>query len=213
MILVVLIFGIELEKLRKKLKRSPLPQTSKGFTKLYAFLGFFIIMTIFWVLEAFYIAPVFKVVELLLILFVFVLGYLGYFQPSFLDIPRAAKKEVIGRNFPKFDDAKELSRMQNLFERDKIHTQQKLSLKDLARYMALPERYVSGLINLYHGTNFSSYINEHRVKEAIQRIQDPTQKHKNLLGIALESGFSSKSSFNQIFKDTTGKNPSDFLKK
>ena len=34
-----------------------------------------------------------------------------------------------------------------------------------------------------------------------------------LLGIAYESGFNSKTSFNRIFKEFTGQSPSSYLKK
>ena len=36
-------------------------------------------------------------------------------------------------------------------------------------------------------------------------------KNFNLLGLAYEAGFNSKSSFNQVFKKITGKTPSEFL--
>ena len=176
-------------------------------------MGFFTIMTFFWILQAFYIAPVFQIIEVILVLFVFALGYLGYFQPSFLDIPKVAKKEIIERKYPQFDDDVELKRLENLFITNKIHIQQKLTLKDVGEQLKLPERYISGLIHIYHNTNFNSFVNNYRVKEAIERIQDPNHQNKNLLGIAMDAGFSSKSSFNQIFRDMTGKKPSDFLKK
>ncbi len=211
--IVVVWFGMELKKIKKGITLSTSAPSAKGFGKLQAFLGFFAVMTFFWILEAFYIAPVVEIIEALLLFFVFVLGYLGYFQPSFLDVPHVAKKEIIYRNYPQFDDDIELARVQQLFRKDKIHTQQKLSLKQVAVQLNLPERYLSGLINIYHNTNFNAFVNEFRVKEAIKRIQDPNQQNKSLLGIAMDSGFSSKSSFNQIFKDLTGKKPSDFLKK
>ncbi|MEO0573266.1 MAG: helix-turn-helix domain-containing protein [Bacteroidota bacterium] len=210
---VVIWFGVELEKIKKEMTRSGSASNHRGFGKLYAFLGFFAVMTFFWILQAFYIAPVVQIIEALLICFVFILGYFGYFQPSFLDVPKVAKKEIINRTYPQFSDRKELVRLQNLFEEDRIHTQQKLSINEVARELDLPERYLSALINIYYNTNFNAFVNKYRVKEAIERIQDPNQQNKNLLGIAMDSGFSSKSSFNQNFKDSTGKKPSDFLEK
>jgi AraC-like DNA-binding protein len=49
------------------------------------------------------------------------------------------------------------------------------------------------------------------VKEVIERMANPSEKHKSLLGIALDAGFNSKSSFNQVFKQHTGKTPSEYL--
>ncbi|GMN07126.1 hypothetical protein MTsPCn5_25150 [Croceitalea sp. MTPC5] len=205
---VIIFLSIDLYRLQNNVK-----QSLNGLYKLYAFLGFFSLTTFFWALEAFYIVPVFKIIEVILVLFVFILGYLGYFKPSFLDIPKLAKQGLVNQNFPQFNDEKELGRLRSLFDHNKIHTQQKLSLKQVADSLKLPERYVSALINLHHNTNFNSFVNGYRVSEAISRIQDPGQRKKNLLGIAMDSGFNSKSSFNQIFKEVTGKNPSDYLKK
>jgi len=35
----------------------------------------------------------------------------------------------------------------------------------------------------------------------------------SIMGIALDSGFNSKTNFNRIFKEFTGKSPSDFSKR
>ncbi|WP_282079371.1 helix-turn-helix domain-containing protein [Aquimarina algiphila] len=83
----------------------------------------------------------------------------------------------------------------------------------MATVLNLPERYISGLINTYHNTNFNTYVNTFRVADTMSRIKDSKERNKSILGIALESGFSSKSSFNGAFKTITGKNPSDFFNK
>jgi AraC-like DNA-binding protein len=98
------------------------------------------------------------------------------------------------------------------FVEQKLHRQPKLSLEELAGQLKLPERYVSHLINVYHHGNFHNYVNGWRVKEVIEKINDPAEQHKTLLALALEAGFNSKSSFNQIFKSHTGRTPSEVLR-
>lgn len=212
MILVLILFGTELGSLNLRLRRIRAIKTNfNQVSKLLVLFVYFLILTTFWSLQSVWELEVFKFIEIILLLFIFVLGYIGLSQPSFFDIPKVLKKEIVKEQFSQFDDQSELARLNLLFEVEQVYLQQKLSLSEVAFALNLPQRYVSGLINSYHGANFSTYVNSFRVQEALKRINDPNQKNKTLLGIALESGFSSKSSFNQIFKITTGKNPSDFL--
>jgi transcriptional regulator GlxA family with amidase domain len=41
-------------------------------------------------------------------------------------------------------------------------------------------------------------------------LSDPKYSHYSMLGIAFECGFSSKSTFNSVFKQITGKTPSEY---
>ncbi len=212
MALVLVLFARELVGFKVRLKKVAATKiTLQQVSKLHVLFAFFSFLTVFWSFQVLFQLEVFYIIEIVLLLFIFILGYIGYLHPSFFDIPKILKTEIMKEQFSQFDDRKELARLRMLFENEKIYIQQKLSLNDVAFHLNLPERYVSGLINSYHGTNFSSYVNSFRVAETLKRINDPKEKNKTLLGIALESGFNSKSSFNQIFKATTGKNPSDFL--
>ncbi|WP_166962193.1 helix-turn-helix domain-containing protein [Yeosuana marina] len=214
MIVVLIFFAKELNRLNKRLKKMPIAK-NKFFQnlRLYLFFIVFSLLTLFWSLITIFDFQVFMIIEILLLFFLFALGYIGYFKPSFFDIPKILKTEIIKENFSQYDDDKELKRLNLLFENEKIFTKQKLSLKEVASRLHLPERYVSVIINSYHNTTFTSYVNSFRVADVIERIKDPKESNKTLLGIAMESGFNSKSSFNSIFKATTGKNPSSFLKK
>ena len=44
----------------------------------------------------------------------------------------------------------------------------------------------------------------------MSKMQDEDYSHLTLLGIAYESGFNSKSTFNRIFKEMTGKSPAEY---
>lgn len=213
MIPVLFLFAKELKSLSKRLKKlqNTKPKHHRIY-RLYFFFITFLLLTIFWCLLTIFNFQVFIIIETVLLLFIFILGYMGYFQPSFFDIPKDIKRHIIKEKFPQFNDDKELKRLKSLFEEQKIYTKQKLTLKEVASQLELPERYVSGLINSYHKTNFTAYVNSFRVFEALERINNPKNKNKTLLGIAMESGFNSKSSFNSVFKSYTGKNPSDYLK-
>src|SRR5437588_332883 len=53
-------------------------------------------------------------------------------------------------------------------------------------------------------------INEFRVREVARKMQDAAYDRLTLLGIAYESGFNSKTTFNRVFKEMTGKTPVEY---
>ncbi len=214
MIVVLLFFAKKLNDLNARLKKNKTIESSfSQLSRLYFFFFVFSLLTFFWLLVSVFDFQLYTVIEVILLLFVFILGYLTYFERSFNTIPKVLKIDIIKEKFPQFNDEKELQRLKVLFEYEKIFRKQKITLNEVAISLNLPKRYISGLINTYHNTNFSTYVNTFRVNDAMTRIKDPKERNKSILGIALESGFSSKSAFNGTFKTITGKNPSDFLNK
>ena len=87
-----------------------------------------------------------------------------------------------------------------------------LTLNQFASHLNLPPRTVSQHINHGIGMPFIDFVNEYRVKEVIRHLEVQDLSHLTLLGIAEESGFNSKSTFNRIFKKFTGKSPKDYAK-
>ncbi len=100
----------------------------------------------------------------------------------------------------------------HLMEQDRPYLNQDLNLKQLAEKLDLSSGYLSQIINEYEGKNFFEYINSYRVEAVKNKIDDPAFNHLNLLGIAFESGFKSKSTFNLAFKKITGMTPSGYKK-
>ncbi len=80
----------------------------------------------------------------------------------------------------------------------------RLSLTEVARRLATNETYVSRAFNEGLGLNFNAVINGFRV-EAVQAAL--TQESAELLAVALDCGFSSKASFNRVFREHTGLSP------
>lgn len=83
-------------------------------------------------------------------------------------------------------------------------------METLAKRLSLPERTFSRILNQHFGKNFFEFINEHRVNEAKRLLADPDKKDLNMLDILAEAGFSSKSTFNAIFKQYTSQTPSQY---
>lgn len=88
-----------------------------------------------------------------------------------------------------------------------------LSLPELARQMGYNTNQISGVINKELGKNFNELINKYRIQTVKERLVDPAFAHLSILGIAFESGFNSKATFNRAFKQFTQQTPSEYLKK
>ena len=71
--------------------------------------------------------------------------------------------------------------------------------------------YLSQVINEYFRKNFSTFVNEYRVKEASRLLLEKESENYTIEAIANSVGFKSKSAFNSAFKKFTGITPSYFV--
>jgi len=85
-----------------------------------------------------------------------------------------------------------------------------LSLRSLAEKINLHPNELSRIINTALNKSFNDLINEYRIMDVFNKMQDPAYDHLTLLGIGFESGFSSKTTFNRTFKEMTGKSPAEY---
>ena len=94
----------------------------------------------------------------------------------------------------------------------KLFLKNDLTLGDLSEELGISNHNLSEVINKAFNKNFYDLINTYRVEEVKEIIKNPDFSHYSLLAIAFEAGFSSKSSFNTIFKKLTNTTPSEFRK-
>lgn len=104
------------------------------------------------------------------------------------------------------------SKLLNLMDESRPFLDASVSLRVLASQLEITPNSLSWLINNEFQKNFNEFINEYRVNTFIEKVKDPSLSHLSLLGLAFDSGFNSKSSFNTIFKKMTGLTPSDYIK-
>ncbi|GAB2767647.1 AraC-like DNA-binding protein [Hymenobacter luteus] len=107
-------------------------------------------------------------------------------------------------------DASVLTRIQQALEEERLYLNPTLTLAELAAHTGLPPRLISYTINAGLGQSFNDLVNGYRVAEVKRRLALPDAQRLTLLGIALESGFNSKTTFNRIFKQFTGVAPRDW---
>lgn len=95
-------------------------------------------------------------------------------------------------------------------EAEKPHLRADLKLADLAASLGIKPHQMSQVINVGLGQNFYELVNRYRIEEAKLRLIAPDASDQKILGIALDTGFQSKSAFNAAFKRFTGLTPSQF---
>ena len=155
---------------------------------------------------------------------VFFLGYFGIKQPIIYDpvyplqIPPSERKTPMkkvryAKSGIKGESSKYLNQLLDFMKVEKPYLESRLTLPMLAQRLNLSTNILSQVINENLNQNFFEFVNQYRVEAVKQCLLDTRYDHLTLLAIALECGFSSKSSFNRIFKEQTGETPSQYKKK
>lgn len=99
-----------------------------------------------------------------------------------------------------------------LMDDQKPYLDSELSLAQLAELMNFTPHQLSYLINAAFEESFFWFVNRYRVQRVKELLLDKENEHLTILGIAFESGFNSKTSFNTTFKKISGQTPSEFKK-
>jgi AraC-like DNA-binding protein len=96
-------------------------------------------------------------------------------------------------------------RLMELMEDEKVFADEDLSLASLADELGISPHQLSEILNREIGMNFSTFVNEYRVKEAMQYLID--EPDRSILSIGVAVGFNSATTFNSVFSRYTGMTP------
>lgn len=107
---------------------------------------------------------------------------------------------------------KNIADLERLMTQDKLYLDKDISLGKAADILGTNRTYLSKAINRVYNSNFNSYVNELRVREAIHLITSGELQHLKIDGIAEKCGFSNRVSFTKAFQKFTGVSPSFFIK-
>lgn len=105
-----------------------------------------------------------------------------------------------------------LKNLLQMMETDKPYLNSDLTLRDLAGKLSMSTHNLSEILNTRLNQNFYDFINRYRIEEVKRRLAEGESEKYNLIAIAFDSGFNSKSAFNTIFKKQTGTTPSQYRK-
>ncbi|SHF22491.1 Helix-turn-helix domain-containing protein [Fodinibius roseus] len=155
----------------------------------------------------------------LIILFIFYVGYSGIIHQGTFSVNKNSNQLAEPKTSGEYNHSglKEVDalyyhrHLTEIMETQRPYLEPKLSLSTLADYLDISPNHLSQVINQYEEKNFYDYVNEYRIEEFKRRALKPENSNYSILAIAYDSGFNSKSSFNQVFKKMVGQTPSQYL--
>ena len=95
---------------------------------------------------------------------------------------------------------------------EKLYTNPRLRVVDLAHRLDLTEQQLSRSISMAYHMNFHEFVNSYRIADAKTFLRQPEYENYTIDAIASEVGFKSKSSFYEAFRKLVGTTPSVYKK-
>jgi AraC-like DNA-binding protein len=105
-----------------------------------------------------------------------------------------------------------LKLLNEYMEKNKPYLNERITIKELSEGLNLPYHHLSIVINNLLKKNFYDFINDYRIREVLNILNESRSDAVNILTISFKCGFNSKSTFNRVFKNKTGTTPSRFKK-
>ena len=167
--------------------------------------------------------PYFTMVAI--VLMIFFLSYKGFTQskillPDFLleeepTFTKQVEKKTPSHHLVNSSDEeieRLKTRLQEVLEIEKPYLNEDLTLGALAEMIPTTDKKLSALLNHNMEISFYDLINSYRLEEVKSKMMNPAFDKYTFLAIAYDSGFKSKTSFNRVFKKSTGLSPSQYKK-
>lgn len=157
--------------------------------------------------------PMYLLIYIAISILIYAIGFFALKLPQvFISEPDKNKQiESYSKSGLSDDKAEEiLKKLDNYMELEKPFIRSDLKSAELAKALDTSIHNLSEVLNKKLHQTFYEFINEYRVEEVKKLITNDVQKQYTLLTHSIESGFSSKSSFNTTFKKFTGQTPSQF---
>ena len=100
--------------------------------------------------------------------------------------------------------------LRHLMLKEKLFMDSELTIESLASKLKTSRHHVSQVLNEKLNKTYADYVADLRLDEARSRLSNPVNNRFTIAAIALDSGFNSVSSFNELFKKRYQTTPSKF---
>ncbi len=132
----------------------------------------------------------------------------GILETEILPEEKPFAQNSVGLSSEKKDQI--FSALLQIMVEQKPYLNPSLTITELAESINSNQKYLSIVINERFEKNFFSFINEYRIKEAIEILKTTIGKQYSIEGIGNSAGFHSRSTFITAFKKATGVTPSEY---
>lgn len=162
-------------------------------------------------------------VETVFLLIILVTSYFAFRQPTLYQEnsntvdtvetePAAVTNKVSKPLLDREQIVKISTKLDKYLEEKRPFLNPKIRMPEMAAAIEITPNEFSWYLNEYKKTNFFTFINELRIDYAAQLLQDKSYEHYTLEALSKMSGFQSKTTFNNRFKEIKKVTPSAFRK-
>ncbi|NRB77639.1 MAG: AraC family transcriptional regulator [Saccharospirillaceae bacterium] len=104
-----------------------------------------------------------------------------------------------------------LKDVKQYMENEHAYKDNQLNLISLSELVGVSTHHLSEVLNQHEGKNFYQFVNDYRVNYVCEHLIKGSKP--KIIELALDAGFSSKSTFNAVFKQFTGLSPTQYRQK
>jgi AraC-like DNA-binding protein len=137
--------------------------------------------------------------------FVLYTNFLILFNKKYRSATLKEENKYSNKKIPDQQAENFVTKLERLMNTEELYKNPNLKLSDLALKMNISAHQLSQLLNDNLGKSFSTYINEYRIDEACEKIENGS--YLKIEEIGYEVGFNSKSTFFSTFKKIKNTTP------
>jgi AraC-like DNA-binding protein len=186
----------------------------RGFIRIVWAAEIIIIVTLALMVMFYGSFPNVRIGFVVLTLLIYWISYRAISAPQFLVTDFAIVQLNVEKN-PKYAHsslrAEEADRIEGLLrqmmEKEKLFLDSTITIDTLSTKLLTTRHNLSQVINERLKRTYTDYLNDFRLEEARERLGNPKNLRFTIAAIALDSGFNSVSSFNDLFKKRFGTTP------
>jgi AraC-like DNA-binding protein len=211
-----------------KLKSPIVSFGGNGWLKYFLFWGFLIIFT--WVCAIFFniknifypTISIYYPLRLSCSILLIWLGYKGFISHEAfiqrqeirrkleeIDAQNEVSKTVVSK---KIDSVEVWEKIQEAVVQKRLYADPKANLESICEKLGVSQKKFRTLVKDHDQSNVSLFLNKKRVEAFKKLVVLEDFKGYNIIHIASECGFSSKSTFHRIFKEVEGITPQHYMK-